>query len=483
MFRVWALVHRVLRLRFLVPTATILLLAAWGGTGAARAQTAYFSGIVSTLTSSLMPSSCATAPSSSAAGPTGVAVDRNGNVFVAGPCANTIAEIVAVNGSIPANPTINTVGSGFNQPYSVAVDGRGNVYVTDYGNDAVKEIVAVNGSISASPQIITLATAANFAGPNTPEAAAGPAGIAVDGKGDVFVTNFINLINGVTNAIQEIVAVNGSVSASSQIIQLATNYNFSYPEGLAVDANGDVFVADYDRSTVEEIAAVNGSVSASSTVRVLASTTGHFNLPDSIAVDASGNLFVTDSGNNVVKEIVAVNGNIPEDSPVVNVLGSDFSQPNGIAMSGNGDVFVADTLNTAVKEIQTAGVNFGSVAVATTTPPTVLLPFAFDTTTTIGAPAVLTQGAPNLDFTNAGTGTCTANSTFAARDSCTVSVTFTPKSSGPRYGAVQLLNGAGTVIATGYVYGTGTGPQIAFPPGAITAQIREYDAQIEKLAE
>src|ERR1700709_692897 len=83
---------------------------------AADAQTAHFSGAVTTLTSVGIPF--------------GVAVDRNGNVFFVDQVQTTVKEIVAVNGSIPASPTINTLGV-FVQPIGVAVDGAGNVFVAD----------------------------------------------------------------------------------------------------------------------------------------------------------------------------------------------------------------------------------------------------------------------------------------------------------------------------------------------------------------
>src|SRR5580698_1756201 len=88
----------------------------------------------------------------------------------------------------------------------------------------------------------------------------------------------------------------------------------------------------------------------------------------------------------------------------------------------------------------------------------------------IGTPAVLTQGALNKDFTDAGTGSCTTNGTthsYAVGDSCTVVVSFTPAHPGSRYGAVQLSSN-GAVIATGNDFGTGTGPQITFGPGTLS---------------
>jgi large repetitive protein len=95
---------------------------------------------------------------------------------------NAVKEIVAVGGSIPSNPNILILGSGFNQPAGVAVDGAGNVYVADFGNNAVKEIVAVGGIIPASsPTILTLGSGFSF-----------PFGVAVDGVGNVYVADFGN---------------------------------------------------------------------------------------------------------------------------------------------------------------------------------------------------------------------------------------------------------------------------------------------------
>jgi streptogramin lyase len=113
-----------------------------------------------------------------------------------------------------------------------------------------------------------------------------------------------------------------------------------------------------------------------------------FNLPSGVAMDGSGNVFVADSINNAVKEILAVDG-----YTTVNTLGSGFNQPGGVFVAASGNVFVADGGNSAVKEIMTQGVNLGSAAIGTITPLTIPLTFTFDTAGTIGAPAVLTQGA------------------------------------------------------------------------------------------
>ena len=122
---------------------------------------------------------------------------------------------------------------------------------------------------------------------------------------------------------------------------------FNNPYGVAVDASGNVFVADNGNSAVKEIVAVNGVVSSTSPVNPVGSG---FSGPTGVAVDASGNVFVADNGNSAVKEIVAVGGVVSSTSQV-NPVGSGFSNPSGVAVDGSGNVFVADNGNSAVKEI------------------------------------------------------------------------------------------------------------------------------------
>ena len=116
----------------------------------------------------------------------------------------------------------------------------------------------------------------------------------------------------------------------------------------------------------------------------------------------------------------------------------------------------------------TQGVNLGSANVGASGSTTAFT-FSFDTGGMLGSTAVLTQGATGMDFTDAGGGSCAANTSYNSGATCTVNVKFSPKAAGIRKGAVVLKDSSGNVFATGYLYGVGVGPQVAFTPGTETA--------------
>ncbi len=400
--------------------ACLALLAALGAAPLA-AQTAYFSGAQTTLGSGFNF-------------PTDVAVDASGNIYVADTQNWAVKEILASSGYT----TTVTLGSGFRQPFAVAVDASGNVFVADSFHHQVKEMLAVNGSIPAAPTINVIGGYFFF-----------PIGLALDASANVYVTD--------GNNVDEIPAAGGYATA------VTLSSSFSQPTGVAVDAAGNVFVADSTANTVSKIVAVNGSIPASPSILTLASG---YNTPWGLAVDASGNVFVGDTGNNAVKELLASGG-----YAVQNELGSGFSTPEGVATDANGNLYVADGGHNAVEKLSLPVVNFGAENTGARSPAISLL-FRFNTGGNISAPAVLTAGAANKDFTDAGSGSCTTNGTsynYNAGDSCTVDVTFTPQFAGARYGAVVLKDGSGNTMAAANLQGAGVGPQISFPPGTAGA--------------
>jgi sugar lactone lactonase YvrE len=390
----------------------------------AGAQTAHFSGVTVNLTGGYYE-------------PAGVALDAGGNVFFTGTDPETenigVYEIVAASGYTTVNQLASNYA--FSQPGALAVDASGNVFTSDLASGTVYEILA--------PQYTTVKV--------LPSINSQSSGIAVDKNGNVFVSYLYK------NSVNEIPAP-GYTTITVPLGNSATN-DFNQPAGLAVDGNGDLFVADSVNGQVKEMVAVNGSIPANATVNIVGSG---FTYPHGVALDAYGNLYVTDG---IVKELLAVNGSIPSGASGV-TLGSGFSDPDGVAVDASGNVFVADDGNNAVYEVETGRGNFGSVNVGSTSASAMPLTFTFDTAGTLGSTTVLTQGATGLDFTDAGSDTCTAGTVYNAGNTCTVNVKFSPQFPGPRYGSVELLSTTGALLATGYVQGTGVGPNVTFAMNA-----------------
>lgn len=124
-----------------------------------------------------------------------------------------------------------------------------------------------------------------------------------------------------------------------------------------------------------------------------------------------------------------------------------------------GSLLAASLVAAQAPAVNLGAVNVGSSATATVT---LTIPNA----ATLGNIAVVTQGATGLDFTNGGGGSCAKGTSYSSKSTCTVVVEFAPKFSGARYGAVQLADNNGNLLATAYVTGSGAEAQLVFLPGA-----------------
>jgi sugar lactone lactonase YvrE len=300
-----------------------------------------------------------------------------------------------------------------------------------------------------------------------------PTGVAVDAAGNVFIAD---------NLHSRVVKVPAGGGA-----QTTVGSGLSYPGGVAVDGAGDVFIADTGNNRVVEVPTGGG---AQTTVG------SGLRSPAGVAVDGAGNVFIADTVNSWVVEVPAGGG-------VQTTVGSGLSEPNGVAVDGAGDVFIADTDNSRVVEVPAGGGAQTTVGSGLTDPfgvavdgagnvfiadgnnnrvvkvqpvavnfgivniqssSSLALNYNVVTTTTFGATQVVTGGVPNLDFALSGGGTCTG--TVSAGSSCTINATFAPLAPGARMGAAQLFDSSGDLLATTLVYGIGQGPAVAFGPGA-----------------
>jgi len=411
----------------------------------------------------------------------GIAFDSLGNLYVADDGNGAVEEVLAVNGVIPVNnPVIKTLSSSFSAPYDVAVDSMGNVFVVDYDATSVFEIQATSvGVFPDTPTIRTLGPNINLASSTA---------IAVDSMGNLFVGSQS------AQSVVEIQATSVGVYPDAPTIKiLDASFVAQYPDGIAVDSKGNLFVADSNTNALSEIAATSVGVYPSTpTVTTLANLTGVNDYLGTVKVDARGDLFFVNYNTNGAVYEIRSNG-----------VGAYAAQPTPVALGyfpyawsaapdslGNVLVMVDLTYSanvTAHKASrgaahpntipgpanleQIASGNVGAVPLGTTGA-THTLTFQVahvpevPTGVTVAGIGFLTLGAPNKDFAQAADGTCTAT-TYNSPTVCTINFTFTPTAPGLRRGAIEFFGPTGAVLASVPVFGTGTGPQIAFRPGQL----------------
>ena len=307
--------------------------------------------------------------------PCGVAVDASGNVYVADEGNNTIRQVspagvvTTLAGSTAASGWTNGTGSGalFYQPVSVAVDANGNVYVADTLNSTIRKVTTPGGVVT------TLAGTPSASGSSDGAGGAAhfnnPCGVAVDGAGTLYVSDLAN------NTIRQITPA-GVVTTLAGSASSGTGTNdgtgsaasFANPAGVAVDTNGNVYVADYENHTIRKIApgGIVTTLAGESGVSGFANGTGkaaRFSGPLGVAVDTAGNVYVADTSNHLIRKITA-GGTVSTLAGVAGTPGAKdgraatalFTYPQGVAVNGSNNVYVADTGNSTIRKITPQGV-------------------------------------------------------------------------------------------------------------------------------
>ncbi len=248
----------------------------------------------------------------------------------------------------------------FNFPTNVATDVVGNVYVADFTNNMIRKI-------SPSGVVTTVAgstTSGSADGIGTAASFNGPYGLAVDTLGNIFVADAYN------NKIRKITSAGVVSTFAGNLISGSTNGNgtaasFNNPGGLAIDDNGNLYVADRDNHMIRKISST-GLVTTLAGNTTLGSANGtgtaaSFNQPHAVAVDSLGNVYVADRGNNKIRKITATGlvTTVAGSGVFGNANGSttaaSFYYPSGIAVDDSGYLYVADYINNTIRKIDNTG--------------------------------------------------------------------------------------------------------------------------------
>ncbi len=283
--------------------------------------------------------------------PFAVATDASGNVYVADADNNAIRKITpaGIVSTLAGDGTRgfkNGTGTGaeFNFPHALVVDTTGNIYVADTFNEMIRKITPA-GVVSTVAGDGT-AGFANGAGAMAEFNA--PSGIALDRFGNLFVSDSNN------QRVRKITPA-GMVSTLNLTILL------SGPQGIAVNASGDLYVVESGKSLIRKITSEGITTTLAGTepggFADGQGTAALFAVPEGIAIDASGNLYIGDLGNDRIRKITPsgyVSTIAGSTKGNVNGAGADarFYAPAGLAIDAFGYLYVADVNNHSIRKLK-----------------------------------------------------------------------------------------------------------------------------------
>ncbi len=294
-------------------------------------------------------------------GPSGVAVDAAGDLFIAdGDRIREVNHATGVITTVAGNGIDGYSGDGgqataaelFN-PTGIAVDSFGDIFIADTDNNVIREVkngvintVAGNGDLDYSGD-----------GGQATAAGLGPAqSVAVDAAGDLFIS-VGDRVREVSNGVITTFAGNGTYGYSGDSGQ-ATAAELSSLEGVAIDAKGDLFIADSYNGRIREVNHATGVITTVAGDGPLEysgdggpATAAEMGPAVGGAVDAAGDLFIVDFGGNRIREVnhatgvittVAGNGTAGYSGDNGPATLAELDDPTNIAVDAAGDLFIAD---------------------------------------------------------------------------------------------------------------------------------------------
>ena len=313
------------------------------------------------------------ATSASINGALGIAVGAPGNLFIADSNNNRVRKVslstgvittVAGTGAVSFNGDGGQAAAGtLNDPTSVAVDSSGALFIADYSHGRIRRVDASSGVITT---VAGGGTAPGDGGSATGAQLNGPRGLTFDGSGNLFIAEASsNRIRKVAAGTQVITTVDGGGSPSEG--STAANAILEVPGGLAVGPQGNVFIAVTDTHRIRRVDRTTGTITTVAGNGSPAfggdngpATKANLNFPQQIALDTGGNLFIADASNNRIRKIAAGTGMITTvagggsggDGGLATA--ASLSNPTGIAVDAAGNLYIADNYNNRVRKVTAA---------------------------------------------------------------------------------------------------------------------------------
>jgi hypothetical protein len=242
----------------------------------------------------------------------------------------------------------------FNNPAGLGVDGKGNVYVADGTNNNLIRKIGADSSVTTiaggSPGFVN--------GNGTSALFRDPGGIVVDASGNLFITDTENGAIRKMTPSGDVTTFAGNGTQKS-VDGAGTAASFYFPWGITIDASGNLYVVDNGSNKIRKVTNTGVVTTiAGSGVKGFANGKGNaaaFNLPNGICIDPSGNLYVCDTGNNQIRKITP-DGTVSTFAGGVNPTyvgyqNGSFGMPDGIAIDASGNIYVSDSVFNVIRKI------------------------------------------------------------------------------------------------------------------------------------
>lgn len=412
--------------------------------------------------------------------PYGVAVDSKGNVYIADHnnsvirkvSAGTITTIAGIGGiagySGDGGPAINAL---IYQPTALTVDPAGNVFIADYNNCRVREIMAATGVINT----VAGNGVCNYTGDGLAiDSGLGyPQGVVVDANDNLFISDYYNRVRWVNpSGFMTTIAGTGTAGYNGDG-GLATSAELYEPTGIALDPSGDVLVSDYYNSRVRKITAFPALGTSTGSLSFGLTSVGSNSSPETLILSAYGPVAISNIS-------TTANFSEADDCPATMANGTTCTMYVYFAPTASGNLTGSVTVNTNgfFSQVNTVSLSGLGSAISVTGSPLAFGNQLVKTTSAAKTATVrnsgstaITMGTITLTDTTdyaISANTCPASgATLAGGASCSISVTFTPQSTGAKRGTVVIRDSDPSSPQLIGLSGTGTSG-VSLTPASIT---------------
>jgi hypothetical protein len=295
--------------------------------------------------------------------PRGMASDGQGNVYIADFCNFAVRSLAVATGAVTTVAGVMQEGgwtdgaradARFSPPAGVAPDGQGNLFVTDFGTGLIRKVVLATGSVTTLAGSVD-GPSGSVDGVGSLAGFDGPWGIVHDGRDTLYISEAAgSTIRKVVLTTGAVTTIAGSAAEPGFRDGTLASARLSGPQGIVLDGTDALLIADTGNRAIRRLILATGELT---TVDKLS-----FPHPAGLANDGKGNLYVVDDSDMSLQRLVLATGEVFPVAGGSRECGADngtaatarFCQPSGVVLDGAGNALIADSINQVIRKVELA---------------------------------------------------------------------------------------------------------------------------------